>query len=78
MLLQYPDLSCIGLDEDAALVLSESQVHVVSANGVAGCYIKLVQHDVAGGKSRVLTKEFRHTDGSISMDNLLQGKIPGK
>jgi hypothetical protein len=75
MLLEYPELFCIGLDEACALVLHESQVRLVSADGIAGCYIKWVEHGVAGGQARVHTREFREINGSIPLDHLLKGEF---
>jgi hypothetical protein len=75
MLLEYPELFCVGLDEACALVFHESQVRLVSADGIAGCYIKWVEHGVAGGQARVHSREFRETNGSIPLEHLLKGKF---
>ena len=74
MMLRFPELSCVALDEKAAIVLVEGKVQVVSADSIAACYIKHVVSDHKGG-AHVRSLSFRHTYGTKSLENFLQGKL---
>jgi hypothetical protein len=42
MLLKYPEQACIGIDEAAALVITDGYARAVSGDGKAGCCKKVV------------------------------------
>jgi len=77
MLLRYPDQAAIGIDELAAVVVSDNQAWVVSADSDAACCVKRVVDDDEESV-RIVTQKFLAADGPITLGNLLLlGKMEG-
>lgn len=70
MLLRYPDQSSIGIDENAALVVSNAKAWTVSADGTASCVVKRVL-----GDSQIKAFAFRESHGAVGVSALLEGEI---
>jgi cyanophycinase-like exopeptidase len=74
MLLRYPDQPCIGIDENAALVVFGGKARTVSGDGSAGCVVKrVVKHQK--GSSEIEASPFLEKHGSIALANLLAGSF---
>jgi hypothetical protein len=76
----YPELPLIGIDENAALVVSNGQARVVSGDGIAGCVVKRVVVSEAEADSnqprRLQATVFREAHGNIDLKQVLQGRLP--
>lgn len=69
MLLRYPEMPAIGLEEAAAIVVVNGSARLVSGDGVAKCFIKVVEHN------SVQRTPFTQDHGIVSFDRLLQGRV---
>jgi cyanophycinase-like exopeptidase len=78
MSLNYPKLPSIGIDENAALVVSNGQARVVSGDGIAGCVVKRVvevDEETNESKPRLQSTLFREGHGNINLQQVLQGQL---
>jgi hypothetical protein len=65
MLLKYPEQACIGIDEAAALVITDGYARAVSGDGKAGCCKKVVT-----GTS-IVAQRIAGADDAIPLDEFL-------
>ena len=79
MLLNYPRLPSIGIDENAALVVSKGQARVVSGDGIAGCVVKRVvvevDEETNESKPQLRSTLFREAHGNINLKQVLQEQL---
>ena len=73
MLLRYPDQPSIGIDENAALVVSDGKVRAVSGDAAAGCVVKRVTNQEA--VPMIQDFPFLEKHGWTSLDDLLSGSF---
>jgi len=76
----YPNLHepCVGIDENAALVVADGKVRVVSGDGKAGCVVKQVVKGMniqEKQDSKVNIKQFTEKHGSVSLEDFLSGRF---
>ncbi|GAX21135.1 hypothetical protein FisN_1Lh189 [Fistulifera solaris] len=74
MQLKYPDQISIGIDENAALIVTDGRARVISADGNAGCVLKKVVTS-QNGPAVIERIPFTHDHGSVRFDLLLEGRI---
>jgi cyanophycinase-like exopeptidase len=79
MIWRHPELPIIGIDENAAFVVSNGQARVVSGDGIAGCVVKrLVKVEAkldSNQPKQLQATSFREAHGFIDLKQLLQGKL---
>jgi cyanophycinase-like exopeptidase len=81
MIWRHPELPLIGIDENAAFVVSNGQARVVSGDGIAGCVVKRLIVEVVEAKldsnqpKQLQATSFREAHGFIDLKQLLQGKL---
>lgn len=74
MMLQEPEQLCLGIDENAALVVDRTTVRVVSGDDIAQCYLKKCIPTSDGYD--VVAHALSESHPPISLDALLNGNIP--
>lgn len=72
MMTESPELPCVGIDEDAALVVKGDAVWVVSTNDAAKCYLKRCR-SIEGKEFSIQAQAFDESHGSILLSNLWEG-----
>ena len=71
MMKENPDQPCIGIDEEAILVVEGTQARVLSAKGDATCYVKVCEDSSVDGETKIISYPFTEEDGQIPIENLL-------
>jgi len=74
MMLQEPEQLCLGIDENAALVIDKETVWVVSGDDIAQCYSKRCIQTSDGYD--IVAHAISEAHEPIPLDNLLKGNIP--
>ena len=72
MLLRHPDTPCVGIDENAALVIEDGKARAVSSDGKAGVVVKRV----VDGEIKVIPLTENH--GAVPINKVLDGSFVGQ
>ena len=73
MMLEDPEQLCLGIDENAALVVDQERTWVVSGDDVAQCYLKCCVKTKDGFD--VVAHAISESHAPIPLENLLNGNI---
>lgn len=73
MMLEDPEQLCLGIEENAALVIEKDTARVISGDGIAQCYLKWCIRTKSG------YDVFAHAiEAPIPLEHLMKGDIPWK
>lgn len=74
MLLKYPEQLSIGIDENAAFVVTGGHARTISADGTAGCVLKKVVQ-CANGTPVIERIPFTCSHGAVPLELLFSGRV---
>lgn len=73
MMLEDPEQLCLGIDENAALVIENETVRVISGDDIAQCYLKCCIRTEDGYD--IVAHAISESHASIPLVNLLSGNV---